>query len=70
MHGDTASLKRTEFNGTTELLHACTYTDDVSLRMITKPYEPYIIPYKQWCTDCGSHICYVLHKYLSKKCHN
>ena len=44
MHGDTASLKSTQLNGTTELLHACTYTGDVSLHMIKKPYEPYIIP--------------------------
>ena len=32
MHGDTASLKSTELNGTTELLHACTYTGDIWLQ--------------------------------------
>jgi len=37
-------LKSTELNGSTELLHTCTYTGDVSLHTITKPYKLYIIP--------------------------
>jgi hypothetical protein len=42
VHGDTAFLKSTGLNGSTELLQAITYTGDVSLHMISKPYEPYI----------------------------
>jgi hypothetical protein len=44
MHGDTASLKSTELNGNTELLHTFKYTGDVSLHTISEPYESCIIP--------------------------